>query len=323
MARHAFGGTHTERTQCKQVCFAKEGRGSKFGRLITMKNRRWIWVTLIVLAGLLAVGIIAYINGRPLPIPATERLYDGVTYRRTVRVSPRPMMIHIITIDMRTSGLRFLVTPPDEKGAEYPLKARTTTQYMQEFGVQIAINGDRFSPWWSNTPVDYYPHVGDPVRPRGDAASGGKMYAESDLGEPTLYISSRNKFSFEAPRRLFNAVSGDSMLVTGSHAIPDLNDTMTQPRSAIGYSRNGRYLYLVVVDGRQPFYSEGMTLREEAELMISIGAQYAMNLDGGGSSTLVVMDANGDPRILNSPIDLYIPGRERAVANHIGVFVGK
>jgi hypothetical protein len=233
------------------------------------------------------------------------------------------MVIHVITIDVRKGGFSFVVTPPDDKGADLPLKARTTSQFMEEFGVQIAINGDRFLPWWSRSPADYYPHEGDPVQPRGNAASRGKEYGKSDADEPTLYLSSRNTFSFDAPARPYNALSGDSLLVMGGNAIPELNDTMTQPRSAIGYSKNGRYLYLVVIDGRQPLYSEGMTLKEEAQLMISIGAGYAMNLDGGGSSTLAVQGGDGHARILNSPIDLYIPGRERPVANHLGILVGK
>jgi exopolysaccharide biosynthesis protein len=105
--------------------------------------------------------------------------------------------------------------------------------------------------------------------------------------------------------------------------IPGLENTTTQPRTAIGYSNNGRYLYLVVVDGRQPFYSEGITLSELADLMISLGARYAMNLDGGGSSTMVVADRTGRSQVMNSPIDNYIPGRERPVANHLGIFVTK
>ena len=111
------------------------------------------------------------------------------------------------------------------------------------------------------------------------------------------------------------------MLVTGGQVLPDLNDVDLHPRSAVGFSRNGRYLYLVVVDGRQPLYSEGMTLAELGEFMVSLGAQYAMNLDGGGSSTLVVEGPDGVPKVLNSPIDNYIPGRERPVANHLGIAV--
>ena len=140
---------------------------------------------------------------------------------------------------------------------------------------------------------------------------------------PTLYISSRNQFSFDAPAKPFNAISGETLLLMGGHAMPDLDNTATQPRTAVGYSKNGRFLYLVVVDGRQPFYSEGITLQELADLMRALGAEYAMNLDGGGSSTMVVQGQDGKPRVLNSPIDNYIPGRERPVANHLGIFFGK
>ena len=189
--------------------------------------------------------------------------------------------------------------------------------------MQVAINGDGFSPWWSRGVADYYPHEGDPVAPRGTAASRGKLYWTSQAAVPTLYISSRTTFSFDAPAKPFNAIAGETLLVSGGNLLPDLDNSVTQPRSAVGYSRNGRYLYLVVVDGRQPFYSEGMTVKELADLMLSLGADYAMNLDGGGSSTLVVRDSRGQVRVLNSPIDNYIPGRERPVANHLGIYFGK
>ena len=273
--------------------------------------------------GVCIAGLLAYDNGRPLQIPAKEQLYEGVEYIRKVQFSPRPMMIHVITIDNRARGFRFLVTPPDDKESQDPLKARTTSQFLKEFGVQVAVNGDGFSPWWSHSPADYYPHVGDPVQPRGFTAARGKVYKTSIQGVPTLYISPRNQMSFDAPAKPYNAISGESLLVMGGNPIPDLDNSITQPRTAVGYSKNGRFIYLVVVDGRQPFYSEGMTLNELAILMISVGAQYAMNLDGGGSSTMVVEGKDGRVRILNSPIDNYIPGRERPVANHLGVFIPK
>lgn len=278
------------------------------------------------MAAIVAVLVAAfalYDRGRPLPVPTKERLFDGVTYVRYVRWSPRPMVIHAITVDMKSGSKHVLVTPPDEKGSQYPLRARTTSQFLQEFGAQIAINGDGFSPWWSRSIADYYPHVGDPVQPRGPAASLGKVYGTAQAAAPTLYISTRNAFSFDAPARPFNAISGETLLVTGGQLIPGLNDSVTQPRTAVGFSRNGRYLYLVVVDGRQPFYSEGMTFKELGDLMVSLGAHYAMALDGGGSSTMVVEGADGHPRVLNSPIDNYIPGRERPVANHLGIFVSR
>ncbi len=288
-----------------------------------LKRARWLWLpaVVLILIGLGAGFVALYSRGRPLPIPTSQKLFTGVLYTRKVALRPRPMMIHVITIDMRTPGLRLLVTPPDEKGSDLPLRARTTSEFMQENGVQIAINGDGFSPWWSRSLADYYPHDGDPVHPRGFTASRGRVYWTTSGNFPTLYMSSRNSLSFDAPARPYNALSGDPMLVTGGNPIPDLDNVELHPRTAIGYGRNGRYLYMVVVDGRQPLYSEGITLKELANLMVSLGAQYAMNLDGGGSSTMVVEGPDGRPRILNSPIDNYIPGRERPVADHLGVYV--
>jgi hypothetical protein len=262
-----------------------------------------------------------YLQHRPLPVPIREKLFPGVVYVRDVHVQPRPIITHVITIDMRTGGMHLLVTPADDRGSDLPLRARTTSEFLQEFDVQIAINGDGFSPWWSRGVGDYYPHAGDPVRPRGEAASRGRAYWSTTDPVPTLYINSRNRLSFDAPAKPYNAISGETLLVQGGKVIPDLDRTELHPRSAVGFANNGRYLYLVVVDGRQPLYSEGMTLNELAELMVSLGAQFAMNLDGGGSSTLVVEGPGGLPRILNSPIDNYVPGRERPVANHLGIAV--
>jgi exopolysaccharide biosynthesis protein len=55
--------------------------------------------------------------------------------------------------------------------------------------------------------------------------------------------------------------------------------------------------------------------------MIEQGAYIAMSLDGGGSSTLVREGGDGKPVILNSPIDNFIPGRERPVGTHLGIYV--
>lgn len=290
------------------------------------KPARLLFWTFIVL-GLCTGALLLYDRGRPAPIPIKRQLYEGVTYRRVVKFTPRPMIAHVIVIDTKVKDIGLLVTPPDSDG-ELPLKARTTSQFLEEFGVQIAINGDGFDPWWSNSPADYYPHVGEPVTPLGLTASEGKLYTEGiprEMGtEPTLYISRKNALSFNRrPDRIFQAISGDRMLLQQGKISEDLEAGEPDPRTAIGMNKNGRYLILVVVDGRQPFYSEGATFTQLAQLMIDQGAYIAMSLDGGGSSTLVVEGEDGEPVILNSPIDNYIPGRERPVANHLGVFINQ
>ncbi|MFL5618360.1 MAG: phosphodiester glycosidase family protein [Gemmatimonadaceae bacterium] len=93
------------------------------------------------------------------------------------------------------------------------------------------------------------------------------------------------------------------------------------PRTAVGLARNGRRLLLVAVDGRQKPYSDGMTLRELAGVMRSLGARDAINLDGGGSTTLVYSEPEnaGTLRIANRPSD---PAGERPVGNALAVVRG-
>ena len=289
-----------------------------------IKNGVRTIIGLVAVMGLCLGGYLLYDRGRPAPVPMKQTLNEGVTYRRVVRFLPRPMIAHVLTIDTKQKGIEFLITPPDSKG-ETPLKARTTSQFLEEFDLQIAINGGGFSPWWSNSPADYYPHVGDPIAPTGLTASKGEVYWTGEDAEgvpPALYISRRNGLSFNnRPNRVHSAISGDRMIVLKGEVAPDLEGTEVEPRTAVGINRNGRYIYLVVVDGRQPFYSEGATFTELAQLLIDQGAFIAMSLDGGGSSTMVIEGDDGGPVILNSPIDHYIPGTERPVGTHLGIYM--
>ena len=82
------------------------------------------------------------------------------------------------------------------------------------------------------------------------------------------------------------------------------------PRTLAGVRADGKLL-LVTVDGRRPGWSTGMTLSEAARLMRSLGARDALNLDGGGSTTMTVRG-----EVVNRPSD---PSGERRVSN--GVFV--
>jgi hypothetical protein len=280
--------------------------------------------TLLLGLALLLFSLGAYLSygrGRPAPVPVKHTYYDGaVTYHRRVYYLPHLVIAHVLTVDTRAKGLHLLITPPDNaEGA--PLNARTTSQFLSEFGMQFAVNGDGFSPWWSHGPLDYYPHPGDPVTPNGFAASNGVIYGEGE--EPILYIGRRNTLSFRKPGRVFNAIAGDRYLLLGGELVDGLDDSERDPRTAIGLSKNGRWLYLVVVDGRQPFYSAGATFLELARILKAHGAHYGMSLDGGGSSTMAMVKEGGQPELLNSPIDQHLPGRERPVANHIGIYFNR
>ena len=76
---------------------------------------------------------------------------------------------------------------------------------------------------------------------------------------------------------------------------------------------------LLVVDGRKPGVALGMTYDELAGEMVRLGCKEALNFDGGGSSVMALRDQTGTMKIMNAPTD----GRERAVANVLGISVDK
>lgn len=285
----------------------------------------------VAAAGLVMVsGAIFWYTHRPQPDALQQMLYPGVEYIRDVRTEPRPVVMHIVKIDLTTPGLEFLVTPP-EYSEDNVLEARTTSDFLETFDLQLAVNGDFYEPFRDESPLDYYPHVDDPVSPRGLAASNGELYTRGYVSPRwynTLYISADNVASFEAPGdgRVYNAISGWQMLVRDGAAVPIGRAPyeyahQPQPRTVFALDESGETLMLIVVDGRQPNYSEGLTLDELTTVALEYGASDALNMDGGGSVSLVNEGVNGDAQVLNSPIHSRIPGRERPVANHLGIYL--
>jgi len=291
--------------------------------------RRALRVIAWALAALaLAAACLAFwYTHRTQPPSARRPLFQGVTYIREVTGAPHPAIAHIVTVDLTTPGIDLFVTPGDPARPR-PLIGRTTSAFLSEFHAQLAINGDFFDPWWSRSPWDYYPHTGDPVSVDGFAASNGVVYATSNASNArdyplrTLYIARDNHLVFDTPpTQIRHAISGITLIERGEPRIKDSTFARSlHPRSAIALDEQRTRLLLVAVDGRQPGYSEGMTLPELAALVLRHGGHDAALLDGGGSTALVAEDPSGEPELLSSPIHTRIPGRERPVANHLGVF---
>lgn len=123
-----------------------------------------------------------------------------------------------------------------------------------------------------------------------------------------------------------DAVGGFPVLVRDSIEAAGLDSAggagfgpVRHPRTLVGMAAGGRRLFLVTIDGRQPGYSVGMTLREAARLALDLGATEALNLDGGGSTTMAVRrDSSGRERyeVVNRPSD---PQGERPVGNALAL----
>lgn len=258
------------------------------------------------------------------PTNVMQRVFKGVTYYRTERTSPRRLISHVLEIDTRTvEALRFLVTPP-LRDTVPQLCTRTTSQFLDAHDLQIAVNGDEYQ---YLDPVEYprqnYCTEGDPVRPASYASSRGKVYSERQPSRPVLFINQRNEITFDNPKgQVYNAISGERMLIVKGKKVTGLDTTQLQPRTAVGTNQNGRWIYLIVVDGRESA-SEGASFSQLADMLLLYGVHSAMTFDGGGSSTMVIEGVDRRPRLLNTPVNENTVGRERAVANHLGISLKK
>ena len=90
-----------------------------------------------------------------------------------------------------------------------------------------------------------------------------------------------------------------------------MGPTASHPRSAIAYHPGGFLLFFVCEGRNKTPNTPGMTLREVADILLATGCTQAINLDGGGSSCLLV---NGKETILPSD------GKQRAITNMVAIY---
>lgn len=283
---------------------------------------------LVTLISLLVVPLLMYISlclSRPPRTDIEQQLFQGITYQREARSQPRLLMVHIISINLTSPRLRFLVTPGTPAIDGMDVKAQTTPAFLAKYGVQLAINASFFLPFYERSPWNYYPHSGDRVNILGQAISNGHIYSPSEKIWPVLCISANNQVEIRHEKcatGTAQAAAGNRFLLEGGKRIPldiDIAKAKLMPSTAVAINEQANKLWLVVVDGRQPFYSQGVNLAELTDILIDLGAYTALNFDGGGSSTLAI-SKNGKPTLLNAPIHTRLPMRQRPVANHLGIY---
>lgn len=291
-------------------------------------NKQQFWLRMataavvcaLITAGLTAGWLAVRRAQRPPRTAAGAVLWPGAHWQRTAVDHPRLQVRHLVVIDLRTPGVELLLTPPDPAAAPRTFLAATTSQFARRYGVQVAVNTAFFEPFRAGTPWSYYPKAGDPADPVGLGMADGVIYSAAIPGWPALCINGVQVAirEDECPADTLHAVAGNALVLRDGAVHPDVEahayNSTPQPRTIVGLDATGATLWLAVVDGRQPGYSEGITLREAALWLREQGVATALNLDGGGSTTLAL---NGQVR--NAPYHTRIPMRERPVANHFGV----
>jgi exopolysaccharide biosynthesis protein len=281
---------------------------------------------------------------------AADRPFRGVTHIFRTETAPRNLHIHIVKIDLTAPGIGFKLTPP---GGTLETVRQTTLAFLREEHAQIAINGHFFLPFPSSNPdaslVGFAASDGKVYSAFEKPAQSYAIVADA----PALNIDASNRAGIVHRDRamadgrhivervtVWNALAGSAEIVTdGAKTIPRYGDAqdpgglltpggpnhysnarswydVLQARTAIGLSQDRRTLFLFTVDVRGG--SAGMPVGEVADMLIREGAFDALNLDGGGSTTLAMENpATHVGEIVNVSSDN--PGG-RAVGSNLAVF---
>lgn len=255
---------------------------------------------------------------RPPRTDLQQQLYNGISYERTALEAPRDIVLHVAEVDLTAPGLSFFVTPGQSSDQ---FLGRTTADFLAEFDLQLALNGNFYRFVRNNREL---------LQPLGQTISDGVAYSSSRRNWPVLCFDPANQISIgmeTCPVGTEHGLAGNVLLVDSGQPVNlrsfyfpgRANSNRLEPRTAVALDETGEKVWFVVVDGRRPGYSEGVTLAEFALILQELGAHQAINFDGGGSSTLVHAGWL-QPHTLNAPAAYPIFPQQRPVATHLGVY---
>jgi hypothetical protein len=278
-----------------------------------------IVVAALVLVGTLACSIDYRFVGEGEAAPRGTETIDWDPYLPGIdlaeyRLEDPPQRLYFARVDLRRPEISVTTTPPN---GERPLEVdgmRTTT-FLRRSGADLALNASQFRP------VEQEEFA--PKDVAGVAVHEGRQYSPDEGAQDVIAFTGDGR-AVIAPD--VTGVDDVRTAVAGRPIV--LNDGAVRsfgparhPRTGVGASPDGGTLYVVVAEGRMGSRSIGLTLSEVGLWLRLLGARDGLNLDGGGSSTLVVRDAAGEAVRVNRTVHNPILGNERVVANHLGIVV--
>ena len=258
---------------------------------------------------------------------------EGVKLKELSFTEPRLMKAWVVRVDLKTPGIGFVTTERAEQwGRQMPdytngvkiirTRREKTIDFMvrkraEGRNVEIAVNTAPWGPWcppWTH-------EWADPGR--WVVSDGVEVCAGNTPGKGALFVlykDGRAEITSEVPPSSRSDVAhvhpGFAIIATNGVATASCTSRPLHPRTAFGVSNDGRYLHVLVVDGRQPGYSLGASLVDLKDILLAAGASDVLNMDGGGSTSLVVFDPEARvPRMLNH----HRNGGMRNVALNFGI----
>jgi hypothetical protein len=250
-----------------------------------------------------------------------EALFPGIDFQRG-RTEDPPMVAHILRIDTANPRIRFGGTPSNGADRERDADGVQGSAFLRRVGAQAAVNANFFDPCCDPIP-------GQPKTLLGLTVTDGEVVSPAREGfERSLVIDVEGRPSIrETPPGVstddiavaVSALSGLLFLEGQYQANPDQGER--RARMVAGIDRMRRFIYFIAIDELR-VDSMGASINEGGAWLYRVGAFDAINLDGGGSTTMVVEDSSplnllGARQLNRSPP--FFP--QRVVGNFLTIFV--
>jgi len=248
----------------------------------------------------------AAVNPGPDPLTRLRRL--GIDYSFSFETSPRPLRWHHLAVDLRNPRIKVKVAVGPDPDGEGPAESRLASPLslaqsvdslaMVNANAFMALQGQRraYGGMWV---------LDQPVKIGGLAVVDGAVRSRPEKRRASFWIdrtgTPKLAETLETPGAREGA-AGFGQILRGGRVLPARSNTR-HPRTAVGMNATGDILHLIVVDGRRKGVSEGVSTHELATRMLELGCSDAINLDGGGSSIMVLAQEGGFQHIVNSPSD--------------------
>mgnify|MGYP002625802353 CR=1 FL=1 len=230
----------------------------------------------------------------------------------------KPMKLFAYEADL-TEDIKLMATSADGDksfGTRQALSKQAESREQAD-GVTVygAVNADFFL--WSGKPYGPYWHNGKCFKDEFTAVTTDPLqyytYCICVLNDNTVAFIHKNDYALYSTS-IKECVGGYLTPLVENGNVCYINNPDIAPRTMIGRSSNGKKVWLAVVDGRSASWSNGATLMEGGYIMHALGAWDVQNLDGGGSSE-IIMKKDGAFEVLNHPSD----GSERLIADGLAI----
>jgi exopolysaccharide biosynthesis protein len=259
-----------------------------------------------LLPGILVPILVCYVAFGQETIDLLPDQTGDLTCWTEIRTAPRPLRIYYLKIALNNPRLEVLALPGEDPDGSGPAESQLTkpTDLFRKFHALAAVNANAFAALNDKSTIPEW-YEGRPVDIHGITVSGKKVISPVEENRTAFWIDGLGKphIGTPIPSDSITEAIADwfSPLLINSKIVADSADKALHPRTALGFDDTGAWLLLVVVDGRQPGFSEGVTLSELAEIFKARGCSQSINLDGGGSSIMLVQEPGKDIRTVNSP----------------------